>query len=266
MLMVSGDLEQVENELMAGRLRCPRCGGRVARWGWASWRNVRSVGGAERRVRPRRSRCVDCEGTHVLLPDELLVRRRDEAKVIGGALVALVAGDGHRRIAERIGVPAATVRGWLRRFAARAAVIAAFFTRWALTLAPGSDPPAPTGTAVGDAVEAVGMATRAAVVRFGPGPVWARAARLSGVVVSVPLESDEFYARPNSEELVRRLDDLLAEIAAAGEAVISMTPLQAGWGTSLLNNNLSGGVVTGRTFGGGYGFSYTVALVVLTQK
>jgi hypothetical protein len=116
----------------------------------------------------------------VLLPDGLLVRRRDEVEVIGGALVAHATGDGHRRIAERLGVPAATVRGWLRRFRLRATAIAAFFTRWALTLAPGSDPPAPTGSPVGDAVEAVGMATRAAVVRFGPGPVWARAGRLTG--------------------------------------------------------------------------------------
>ena len=100
--------------------------------------------------------------------------------MIGAALVAHAAGDGHRRIAGRLGVPAATVRGWLRRFGARAAVIAVFFTRWALTLAPGSDPPAPLESAVADAVEAVGVATRAAVVRFGPGPVWERAARLCG--------------------------------------------------------------------------------------
>jgi hypothetical protein len=45
--------------------------------------------------------------------------------------------------------------------------------QWALTLAPGSDPPAPTGTAVGDAVEAVGLATRAddPSLRAGPGVV-----------------------------------------------------------------------------------------------
>jgi hypothetical protein len=178
--MVSGDLEQVESELSAGRLRCPGCGDRLARWGRARGRNVRVMGGRERRVQPRRARCVGCARTHVLLPDELLVRRRDEVAVIGSALVAHAAGDGHRRIAGRLGVPAATVRGWLRRFASRAGAIAAFFTQWALTLAPGSDPPAPTASAVGDAVEAVGVATRAAVRRFGPGPVWTRAARLTG--------------------------------------------------------------------------------------
>lgn len=180
MLMVSGDLEQVEQELSEARLACPWCGDRLARWGRARCRGVRVMGGAERRVRPRRARCVGCGRTHVLLPDGLLARRRDEVEVIGAALLGHVAGVGHRQIAVGLGVPAATVRGWLRRFGSRAAAIAAFFTRWALTLAPGSDAPAPTGSAVGDAVEAVGVATRAAVHRFGPGPVWTRAARLTG--------------------------------------------------------------------------------------
>lgn len=178
--MVSGDLEQVENELAAGLLRCPGCVGRLVRWGRARRRTVRTIGGQQRLVQPRRARCLGCRRTHVLLPDVLLVRRRDEVEVIGAALLASVAGVGHRRIAERLGVPAATVRGWLRRFRARAEAIAAFFTQWALTLAPGSNPPAPTGSAVCDAVEAVGVATRAVVRRFGPGPVWARAARLTG--------------------------------------------------------------------------------------
>lgn len=178
--MVSGDLERVESELSAGVLGCPGCDGRLAPWGWARARNVRVAGGGERRVRPRRGRCVGCGATHVLLGDGLLWRRRDGVEVIGAALVAHAAGAGHRTIAAVVGVPAATVRGWLRRFRARAAVIAAFFTRWALVLAPGSDPPAPSGSAMGDAVEAVGVATRAAVVRFGPGPVWVRAVRLCG--------------------------------------------------------------------------------------
>ena len=179
-LMVSGDVGQVESELTSGGLRCPGCAERLVPWGLARERKVRSLGGVERRVRPRRARCVGCGGTHVLLPDGLLVRRRDEVGVIGAALVAHVGGDGHRRIGEGLGVPAATVRGWLRRFRSRAVAVAAFFTQWALMLAPGSDPPTSTGSAVGDAVEAVGVATRAAVWRFGPGPVWALAGRLCG--------------------------------------------------------------------------------------
>ncbi len=179
MLMVSGGLEQVEQELIAAGLRCPDCDGRLARWGRARTRTVRLADG-EVRVQPRRARCVGCGRTHVLLPDALLWRRRDGVEVIGAALVAHAAGAGHRTIAAALGLPAATVRGWLRRFRSRAVSVAAFFTRWALSLAPGSDPPEPTGDAVRDAIEAVGVATRAVVVRFGLAGPWPTAARLSG--------------------------------------------------------------------------------------
>lgn len=112
-LYARGPLEHVppQNE---GRLRCSCCDDRLAPWGRARSRRARSAGGVVRRVQPRRARCVGCEHTHVLLPDGLPVRRRDEVVVIGAALVAQAAGDGQRRIAERLGVSTATVRGWLR--------------------------------------------------------------------------------------------------------------------------------------------------------
>ena len=177
--MVSVDPDRVERDLAAGLLRCPGCGDRLARWAHARWRNVRCVDG-ERRVWPRRARCGGCGRTHVLLADDLFVRRRDEGAVIGSALGAGGGGEGHRRIGLRLGLPATTVRGWLRRFRSRASVIAVFFTRWALVLSPALDPPGPSGSAVGDAVEAIGMATRAAVTRFGPGPPWSTVSRLTG--------------------------------------------------------------------------------------
>ena len=180
MLMVSGDPERVECELAAGVLRCPECGDRLAPWAYARRRNLRLDGGIEVRLRPRRGRCVGCLVTHVLLPDSMLVRRRDHVEVIGSALTAAAGGEVHRRIAKRLGVAESTVRGWLRRFRSRATVIAGFFTQWALVLAAELDPPDPVGTAVGDAVEAIGMATRAAVIRFGPNPAWPTAARLTG--------------------------------------------------------------------------------------
>lgn len=55
--------------------------------------------------------------SHSLLPDVLVSGRVDLASVIGWALEAKAAGVGHRSIAARLGVPASTVRGWLRRAA-----------------------------------------------------------------------------------------------------------------------------------------------------
>jgi hypothetical protein len=116
----------------------------------------------------------------VLLPDVGLVRRRDEVAVIGTAIEAMVAGDGHRPIAERVGVPKDTVRGWLRRFAEHAELIRVHFTRWAAWLDPVLGPVMPAGSVVADALEAIAVAARAWVLRFGPGEVWRIACALSG--------------------------------------------------------------------------------------
>ena len=84
----------------------------------------------------------------MLLPAWKLARRADAVRVIGAALAAAAAGLGHRPIAERLGRPAATMRGWLRRFASRAEVLRAGFTALACALDP--DPllpgPAPSNT------------------------------------------------------------------------------------------------------------------------
>ena len=48
-------------------------------------------------------------------------------EVIGAALTARAAGLGHRRIAVWLGAPASTVRGWLRRWAARVAEVRVHF-------------------------------------------------------------------------------------------------------------------------------------------
>ena len=82
LLMVSGDVERVESELSAGRFRCSCCDDRLAPSGRARSRRVRSAGGVVRRVQPRRASCVGCEHTHVVLPDRLLVRRRDEVVLL----------------------------------------------------------------------------------------------------------------------------------------------------------------------------------------
>jgi hypothetical protein len=107
----------------------------------------------DRLLRPRRARCRGCAGTHVLVPDMALLRRRDEVTVIGVAIEAKVAGEGHRPIARRLGVHADTVRGWLRRFAERAELIRAHFTRWTVALDPEIGAVLPAGSGIADALE-----------------------------------------------------------------------------------------------------------------
>ena len=96
-LTVNGDRDEVERQLAGGELACPLCGGMLGGWGNARLRPVRVAEGPDAEVVPRRSRCRQCGGTHVLLPAWCLLRRADAAAVIGAALEAAAGGDGHRK-------------------------------------------------------------------------------------------------------------------------------------------------------------------------
>lgn len=144
-----------------------------------AFREVRLWVGVERR-RLRRSICRACGATHVLVPEDMLLRRRDAVEVVGAALIAKAGGDGHRRIAADLGRPASTVRGWLRRFAVMAGALREHFTRWAYALDPVHDRLSPGGSVFFDAVEAVGVLGVVAVRRFGPRPPWSLASVVTG--------------------------------------------------------------------------------------
>src|SRR6266511_3624914 len=148
-LMVGTDPDRVELALAAGELACPRpgCGGVLGPWGWARGRWLRGRGGLRQRLRPRRGRCRACRATHVLLPVVGLLRRL-------------------RQIASSLGVPLSTVRGWLGRFAVRAALIWAYFARLAAWLDPSVAVPEPRGSPLAGAVEAIGVAAVAAARRL----------------------------------------------------------------------------------------------------
>lgn len=180
--MVGTDEAVVEQELVGGLLACPACREGLGPWGQGRWRVLRRGEGEEERFRPRRARCRagDCKKTHVLLPDTSLIRRRDEVAVIGTAVQTKAAGSGHRPIAAALGLPASTVRGWLRAFVRDAEAIRAHFTRWAHALDPSLGPIQATGEAFSDALEAIGVATRAAVLRLGSRPAWSLASVMSG--------------------------------------------------------------------------------------
>lgn len=179
MLIVGVDPAVVEADLVAGRFACPGCGAGLRPWGEARRRELRSRAGS-RWFRPRRSICAGCGVTHVLLPEDGLGRRRDAVADIGVALVAKAAGSGHRPIAARLRVPAATVRGWLRRFTMMAERVRAHFTRWAAALDPMLGPVAPAGSSFADAVGAIGVTAAAAVRRLGARPAWHIASVLTG--------------------------------------------------------------------------------------
>jgi hypothetical protein len=170
MLTVGKSVFDVERRLSAGLLGCPGCGGRLGRWGYARPRVLRDDGEIRWRLRPRRAICARCGRTHVLLPVSCLARRADVVAVIGAALGQAAAGWGHRRIAERLGRPAGTVRGWLRRFAARAGPLRSAFTALLCDLDPDPVVPEPAGSPVADAVAAI-VAAAAAVARRWARPV-----------------------------------------------------------------------------------------------
>jgi len=170
-LIVADDRAVVEADLAAGRLVCPRCGvGVLGGWGCARLRVLRTREGA-RRLRPRRGRCREraCLATHVLLADVCLARRQDAVEVIGEALLA---GEGYRLVAERIGVPAETVRDWRRRFRSRAEMVAAHFLRWARALDGALGGFGSQGSLVADALEAIGVCVRVASLVLGRRAPW----------------------------------------------------------------------------------------------
>jgi hypothetical protein len=163
---VDGDARVVEWRLGGGRLRCPGCSGRLARWGHARPRVIRGEGGIGWRLRPRRSRCTGCGITHVLLPVSCLLRRADSAAVIWAALAGKAAGLGHRPVAQLLGRPEPTVRDWLARFTSRAELIRSVFTMWLCALDVDPPPLLPAGCPAADAVAAVAAAAGVARRRW----------------------------------------------------------------------------------------------------
>lgn len=181
-IVAAGD-ETVEADLRAGLIACPGCNGELRPWGHGESRPLRR-GESEEEFRPRRAICRACGtgrgATHMLLPDSSLIRRRDHVEVIVSAIEAKAAGESRSSIASRLGRHPDTVRGWLRSFTARLEATRSFFTRWAAVLEPLAAPIKPEHDAFRDALAAIGVAVRAAVLRFGPRPPSALVSQLSG--------------------------------------------------------------------------------------
>lgn len=167
MVTVEADPVRVESRLAAGGIGCPTCrDGVLGGWGYA---RARQIEGLRDPLRPRRTRCRSCAVTHVLLPVTVLVRRAYAVERIWAVLTARAEGAGHRRIGARLGIPAATVRGWLRRAAQRLEAIRSWFVGVAVTAGVDVRIPDGFGCPWRDALAAVATATAAIRFRFGAG-------------------------------------------------------------------------------------------------
>jgi hypothetical protein len=115
-VMIVADQDAARVAVRAGTVSCPQddCKGMLRGWSSARPRTVLMSGGRRVQVRPDRARCSDCGVTQVLLPASCVPRRAYGADVIGAALTAAAQGSGYRCVATRIGVPASTVRAWIR--------------------------------------------------------------------------------------------------------------------------------------------------------
>jgi hypothetical protein len=121
--------------------------------------------------------------SHVLLPAIALLRRADLVGVIGQVLAAMAGGAGARKAAVQVGRSVETVRGWMRRFRARAEQLRIFFTALLVDTAPDPVPPTAAGNPVADTVSAIAGAAAAARARWadvlGEVPLWSFAAAVS---------------------------------------------------------------------------------------
>jgi transposase-like protein len=108
------DAQAARQALAAGRLVCPCCGGILRPWGRTRDHSVVAAEGVIT-VRLDRARCRSCSTTHVVLPATLIPRRAYPLSRIAAALAAAGQGAGSRSVATHLGVPAGTVRAWLRR-------------------------------------------------------------------------------------------------------------------------------------------------------
>jgi transposase-like protein len=165
------DAAAARKALVAGRLACPSCGGTLRPWGRSRTRAVATPHDSAQAtvtVRLHRARCRSCQGTHVLLPAELVARRCYPLRVIGAALTAADQGGGSRSVASRLAVPAATVRSWLRRARANAEALYRLGVQTVVALDPALLPATPRTTPLGDALQALAAAASATIARFAP--------------------------------------------------------------------------------------------------
>jgi transposase-like protein len=159
------DPAAAQQALRAGLLRCPDCRGALRPWATARSRTVRLPGGGQTRLTPDRARCTGCLRSHVLLPAQVGPRRAYSADVIGASLLAAARGTSRATIAAGLGVPAGTLRDWLRAARRGATALVARAAQAATHLGVSVYDYRSTGSwlgsALAEALDALGVAARA---------------------------------------------------------------------------------------------------------
>jgi hypothetical protein len=178
MVTVEVDPVRVESRLAAGGIGCPTCrDGVLGGWGYA---RARQIEGLSDPLRSRRARCRACAVTHMLLPVTVLLRRAYAAERIWAALTARAEGSVHRRIGASLGIPAVTVRGWLRRAGSRPEAVRVWFLGVAVAAGVDVRIPDGAGCAWRDVLAAVATANRRDQVPIRCGRVGRRGDARSG--------------------------------------------------------------------------------------
>jgi hypothetical protein len=173
--MTPHDYAAAGREVEVPRPDCPTCSAAMGFWGFYT-RPLRI--GEEIRLLMRRARCRYCRASHALLPDFVVLGRLDGIEVIGAGIAEMAGGATTRAAAARADVPYTTARGWRRRFASRAELLAVGFL--AATVALGDPAPRLRLGAVEGALCAIEAVARAARRRFGAaGDDW----RIANLVV-----------------------------------------------------------------------------------
>lgn len=162
--------------------------------GHARQRTLRLGAGRSETHTPRRARCRACRRTHVLVSTRSYPRRPDSVETVGAALLAAASGLGHRRVAKQVGLPATTVRGWLRRARANSDAVPADATVATYRLDSMAHRFDPTGSALGDMLDAVGRAISTWTLRFGPEPApWQLGVALTGAAILAPVPEPRWH-------------------------------------------------------------------------
>lgn len=188
-MLLFTDASSINTDLLGGALDCPSpgCAGTLRPWGWARIRQIRITAHRHVSDQPRRGRCRTCHRTHVLASLATYPRRVDSIDSVGAALTAAATGLGHRQVAAIVGLPPTTVRDWLRRARINAEEIRVIATIRVHALDPLAHPLSPTGTALGDMVDAIGRMLAAWTLRIGPPTSpWQLAAALTDVGLLAP--------------------------------------------------------------------------------